>query len=63
MSELESRALACPYCGERVETLLDSPRDGLAYVEDCGVCCRPIEFRVRLGADGAMRVEARRDDD
>lgn len=59
----ETREVACPYCGEPVETLLDSPRDGLRYVEDCAVCCRPIEFRVALGPGGDLRVEALRDDE
>lgn len=32
----------CPYCGERVELLIDSEMVGESYIEDCFVCCRPM---------------------
>ena len=37
-------AVQCPYCGERLETRVDLTADEPAYVEDCEICCRPIEF-------------------
>jgi hypothetical protein len=54
----------CPYCGETVSITVDE--GGLTaqrYVEDCAVCCRPIEISVRRDEDGELVVEARRDDD
>jgi hypothetical protein len=44
----------CPYCGERLETRVDLTTDEPAYIEDCQVCCRPIEFAVERGEDGAL---------
>ena len=44
----------CPYCGERLETRVDVTADEPAYVEDCEVCCRPIEFHLERDADGAL---------
>jgi transcription elongation factor Elf1 len=35
----------CPYCGETVSILLDLSVNGQVYIEDCEVCCRPIEIR------------------
>ena len=32
----------CPYCWEEVSMLLD-PSVSTSYVEDCEVCCNPIE--------------------
>ena len=32
----------CPYCWEEVSMLLD-PSASTSYVEDCEVCCNPIE--------------------
>ena len=29
------------------------------YVEDCEICCRPIDFSVSVSEDGAASVEAR----
>lgn len=53
-------AVLCPYCGERLETRVDVTADEPSYIEDCEVCCRPIEFQVERGADGglvALRVQ------
>jgi hypothetical protein len=43
MDELE-QPFDCPYCGEPISMLLDlSVQDTQTYVEDCEVCCRPIQ--------------------
>ena len=47
-------AVRCPYCGERLETRVDLTADEPAYVEECEVCCRPIEFHVERDAGGAL---------
>lgn len=44
----------CPYCGERLETRVDLTADELTYIEDCQVCCRPIEFGVEKDEAGAL---------
>jgi len=36
----------CPYCWEEVSVLLDPSIRRQTYIEDCEVCCRPIEFHV-----------------
>ncbi|UOY08140.1 CPXCG motif-containing cysteine-rich protein [Muricauda sp. SCSIO 64092] len=33
----------CPYCWEEISMLLDTSVSTQAYVEDCEVCCNPIE--------------------
>ena len=61
---LEPRLIDCPYCGESIEVLVDASAGDQDYVEDCQVCCRPIELHVQLGADGeVVQVTPRRDDD
>jgi hypothetical protein len=47
-------AVRCPYCGERLETRVDLTGDEPAYVEDCEVCCRPIEFQAERDESGAL---------
>jgi hypothetical protein len=47
-------AVQCPYCGERLETRVDLTAEDPSYIEDCQVCCRPIEFRVERGDGGAL---------
>ena len=41
--------LDCPYCGERVSILVDHSVPSQNTIEDCEVCCHPIEldFKVR----------------
>ena len=53
----------CPYCGEAFIALVDWSAGEQAYIEDCVVCCRPIEFRLRIAADGSPDgVDVARDD-
>jgi hypothetical protein len=43
----------CPYCGQPVSFSIDE--GGLhkqRYVEDCSVCCRPIELEVAFNEEG-----------
>jgi hypothetical protein len=46
----------CPYCGERLETRVDLTAGEREYIEDCEVCCRPIEFAIELDESGALRA-------
>lgn len=39
-----TRRVRCPYCGERIEIVVDLSAGGQSYVEDCAVCCQPIEI-------------------
>ena len=45
---IEFVVIHCPYCGEGFETRVDLSAGSQAYVEDCAVCCRPIELRVHV---------------
>ncbi|MCK5383340.1 MAG: CPXCG motif-containing cysteine-rich protein [Gammaproteobacteria bacterium] len=54
----------CPYCGEPFETSVDSSAGSQQYIEDCPVCCRPIEFHLVIGNDDEIQsLTTRRDDD
>lgn len=45
---LPSVNVMCPYCGEPIELLVDASVESQHYVEDCAVCCRPIEVTVTI---------------
>jgi Cysteine-rich CPXCG len=47
-------AVLCPWCGERLETRVDMTADDAAYIEDCEVCCRPIECSIERADGGAL---------
>lgn len=36
----------CPYCWEPISMLLESFEEDQSYIEDCEVCCRPIQLNV-----------------
>lgn len=59
---LESQYYQCPYCGEPVEALLDLSGGDQQYIEDCPVCCRPIQFELQTDGD-SWDLQVRREDD
>jgi len=46
----------CPYCGERFETQLDTSSGSARYVEDCQICCQPIEFSLEVDHAGVLQA-------
>jgi len=52
---LEAVVIHCPYCGEAFETSVDLSAGSQRYIEDCAVCCKPIEVLLRVGADGELQ--------
>jgi hypothetical protein len=47
-------AVLCPYCGEGFETAVDLSAGAFSYVEDCQVCCQPIELKSEINDRGAF---------
>ena len=53
----------CPYCGEAFGTPVDLSAGASTYVEDCQVCCQPIEMELRVTDEGQLQeLIARRGD-
>ena len=46
----------CPYCGELIELLIDSSITVQEYIEDCYVCCRPIQVAISVNEDGNHNI-------
>lgn len=44
----------CPYCGEEFDTALDLSAGSFQYVEDCQVCCQPIELAGEVDEGGRL---------
>lgn len=44
---------SCPYCGEAIFCIIDLTVPAQHYVEDCTVCCQPIELSY-AAADGII---------
>ena len=62
MDSVYFQQIQCPYCGEQIDMEVDVSGGEQSYIEDCSVCCRPIEVHlVQLGED--WQLQLRRDDD
>jgi len=56
--------VVCPYCGELFDTRIDVSAGASTYIEDCQVCCQPIELQVKVNDAGQLLdVSANRLDD
>lgn len=44
----------CPYCGETIQARVDLSSGDQSYVEDCQVCCQPIQMAVQVAEDGGL---------
>nr|WP_139559481.1 CPXCG motif-containing cysteine-rich protein [Methylotetracoccus oryzae] len=63
MQGLQIAIIQCPYCGERIEVVVDCSVGDHEYVEDCSVCCRPITLSV-VASDGEVAsIEGRTEDE
>ncbi len=62
MNEIEQH-FTCPCCGETISILLDPSAGGQQYIEDCEVCCRPIEIRFAIEGDHVESFSASSADD
>jgi transcription elongation factor Elf1 len=52
------RQFTCPHCGERISMLLDMSAGSQRYVEDCEVCCSPIEISYDAENGKLVRFDA-----
>jgi len=52
-------SFTCPYCGEEISMVLDLSVRNQTYVEDCEVCCNPIEISYSVQDDTLAEFTAR----
>ncbi len=64
MDMLEEYSITCPYCGEMISLSVDCSSGSNDFIEDCSVCCQPIELHAVINTDGQLAsLAARRDDE
>ena len=51
-------SFSCPSCGELISMVLDPSVHSTTYVEDCEVCCNPLEISYTIEDDILMHFEA-----
>jgi transcription elongation factor Elf1 len=45
---MEEYFFTCPYCIQEISMLVDVSLPEQEYIEDCEVCCNPIEVKVSV---------------
>ena len=48
----------CPYCCENISMVLDKSVYNESYIEDCEVCCNPIEIKYQSDGDDIINFSA-----
>ena len=52
-------AFTCPYCAAPITMLVDPSVPAQTYIEDCEVCCNPIEVSYATDGEDVARFEVR----
>lgn len=60
MDEHEFHSVTCPWCLESIEMPVEPGAEMDQWVEDCPVCCHPMELRLTADAGGSSRLTAER---
>ncbi len=55
---MEEHFFQCPYCWEDISMLLDFSVSFQSYIEDCVVCCNPIQLTVRISDNELQQFDA-----
>lgn len=55
---MEEYFFECPYCWEQISMLMDTSISQQEYIEDCEVCCNPIQIRVGIDEGEISQFEA-----
>jgi len=63
LNQLSEKTIGCPYCGESIKVLIDVSELDQQYIEDCQVCCKPINFIISESIDGELTVNVYSEDE
>lgn len=50
----------CPYCFEHISFLLETTHGAQSYIEDCEVCCKPIDMSYQITEGEVSQIDAKR---
>jgi hypothetical protein len=46
--------LQCPWCAEVYGSMIDLTDSSRCYIEDCQICCQPIEVQLEVSEQGEL---------
>lgn len=60
MDTLAEQRITCPHCWKTNSILLELSIPEQVLIEDCQVCCHPLQLRFGRDADGEVWIEVER---
>jgi transcription elongation factor Elf1 len=52
--------IGCPYCAQAMEVVLDLSGGSQSYVEDCQICCQPMQISFDVDNDRLQGLQVDR---
>lgn len=52
--------ISCPYCAQSMEVVLDLSGGSQSYIEDCQVCCQPMQIRFEVDGEQLRSLQVER---
>lgn len=43
---MDEHFFQCPHCWEQISMLIDTSQRQQSYIEDCEICCNPLQLSV-----------------
>jgi hypothetical protein len=59
MDRVDDLEVECPYCGELFGILVDTTFGSIEMIEDCSVCCHPVQLMIRFEGGELVSLDAR----
>jgi hypothetical protein len=57
---LNEYQITCPYCWEVYSLVLETEASTVELIEDCQICCHPIQLRMETAFDEEVILHAER---
>lgn len=54
---MEEHFFQCPHCWQDISMLIDISQHQQNYIEDCEVCCNPIQLQINTDGQKLLRLE------
>jgi len=56
---IQSQSIQCPYCCQFIELSVDCSISFQNYIEDCQICCSPIQLHIEIDPEQNVTIDAR----
>jgi hypothetical protein len=50
--------IACPYCGQPINLVVDTTAGPQTFTTDCEICCRPVEILAECEPGRVIQLSA-----